>query len=144
VLPFVAAAYALEAVASVVFTGYYPAPSTYLLTVTGLWVLLSAAFYFLLAYGLACITRSRAYTIGVVLALRLALTPLIASIAVLGMVRELLPGVALDDLLPVGLGAAARQGPAIAMSTAATTAVVIVWTAGALALGAWRDTARDA
>jgi hypothetical protein len=144
VLPFVAAAYALEAGASVVFAGSHPQPSTYLLTVTGLWAMLSVVFYFLLAYGLACVTGSRAYSIGIVLAFRLAVTPLVASIAALGVVRELLPGVALDSLIPTALGAAARQGPEIGMSVTATAAVLVVWVAGALAIGGWRDRSRDA
>jgi len=144
VLPFVAGAYAIEAVASVALAGVHPAPSVYLLTVSGLWVLLAATVYFLLAYGVACLTGSRAYTIGIVLAVRLALTPLIASIAALGVVRELLPGVALDNLIPAALGDAARQGPPIGMSMAATAAVLIVWTAAAVLVGGWRDTSRDA
>src|SRR5262249_58151946 len=76
-LPFVAAAYALEAGISVVFTGSNPAPSTYLLVVTGLWTLLSVTFYYLLALGISCLVGSRSYTIGIVLAWRLALTPLL-------------------------------------------------------------------
>jgi hypothetical protein len=144
VLPFVAVAYALEAGASVVFAGFHPAPSTYLLAITGLWVVLSVVVYFLLAYGLASATGSRAYSIGIVLAFKLAVTPLVASIAALGVVRELLPGVALDNLIPAVFGGAARQGPAIAMSIAATAAVLVVWTAAALLVGGWRDTSRDA
>jgi len=144
VLPFVAVAYALEAGASVVFAGFHPAPSIYLLTVTGLWAMLSAVVYFLLAYGLASVTGSRAYSIGIVLAFRLAVTPLVAGIASLGVVRELLPGVALDNLTPTALGMAARQGPTIGMSVAATAAVLIVWAAAALVVGGWRDTSRDA
>lgn len=144
VLPFVAVAYALEAGASVVFAGFHPQPSTYLLTVTGLWAMLSAVFYFLLAYGLASVTGSRAYSIGIVLAFRLAVTPLVAAIASLGVVRELLPGVALDNLTPTALGTAARQGPTIGMSVAATAAVLVVWAAAALVVGGWRDTSRDA
>jgi ABC-type transport system involved in multi-copper enzyme maturation permease subunit len=144
ILPFVAAAYALEAVVSVVFTGANPLPSTYLLTTTGLWVLLSVAFYYLLALGVACLLGSRSYTIGTVLAWRLALTPLLASIATLGIARELVPGVALDNLIPAGLHDAARQGPRVGMSVAAIAAVLVVWAVAALVAGAWRDTTRDA
>jgi hypothetical protein len=143
-LPFVAGAYALEAVTSVVLTGSHPAPSTYLLVVTGLWALLSVAFYYLLALGISCVVGSRSYTIGIVLAWRLALTPLLASIAALGVVRELVPGVALDRLLPAALHSAARQGPRVGMSLAAVALVLLVWTAAALLAGAVRDTTRDA
>jgi hypothetical protein len=143
-LPFVAAAYALEAGVSVAFTDWHPAPSTYLLVVTGLWTLLTTTFYYLLALGVACLVGSRSYTIGIVLAWRLALTPLLASIAALGVVRELVPGVALDNLLPTALADAARPGPRIGMSVAAIAVVLLVWAAAALVAGALRDTTRDA
>ncbi len=143
-LPFVAAAYALEAGASVVFAGSNPEPSTYLLVVTGLWTVLKVAFYYLLAVGLACLIGSRSYTIGILLAWTMAISPLLASISALGVVREAVPTVALDSLLPGGLGDSARQGPVIAMSVAAVALVLIAWAAAALAAGAWRDTTRDA
>jgi hypothetical protein len=143
-LPFVATAYALEAVASVAFTGFHPAPSTYLLAVTGLWTLLTTTFYYLLALGIACVVGSRSYTIGIVLAWRLALTPLFASIAALGVVRELVPGVALDNLLPAAIHDAARQGPRVGMSVAAIATVLVVWVVSAIAAGALRDSTRDA
>jgi hypothetical protein len=79
-----------------------------------------------------------------VLAWRLALTPILASISALGIVRELVPGVALQSLDPSGFGDALRQGPYVGMSTAAVAAVLVVWTVVALALGGWRDTTRDA
>jgi ABC-type transport system involved in multi-copper enzyme maturation permease subunit len=143
-LPFVAAAYALEAGVSVVFTGWHAAPSTYLLVVTGLWTLLTTTFYYLLALGISCVVGSRSYTIGIVLAWRLALTPLLASIAALGVVREFVPGVALDNLIPAALHDAARQGPRVGMSVAAIAVVLVAWAVVALVAGAVRDTTRDA
>jgi len=143
-LPFVAAAYALTAVASVVFADGLPQPGMRLFVVTGLWVLLEVTFYFLLTLGLACVLGSRSYTIGIVLAVRLALTPLIASISALGFVRELVPGIALENLTPVAIADTVRQGPHIPMSVAAIAAVLIVWAAVAVGVGAWRDTTRDA
>ncbi len=143
-VPFVAAAYALEAVASVVLRGYHPAPSTYVLTVSGLWVLLGVAVYSLIAYGVACLTGSRAYSIGTVLAFRLAVTPLLASISALGVVREALPGVAIDKLLPWAIFDSAKQGPQIPMTLAAAAATMIVWVGVALVAGGWRETTRDA
>jgi ABC-type transport system involved in multi-copper enzyme maturation permease subunit len=142
-LPFVAAAYALEAGASVVLAGSHPHPSTYLLAVTGLWILLKVAFYYLLALGISCLIGSRSYAIGTLLAWTLAVSPLLASISALGVVREAVPAVAIDSLLPAGLGDAARQGPLLPMSLAAVAAVLVAWAAGAFAAGAWRDTTRD-
>jgi ABC-type transport system involved in multi-copper enzyme maturation permease subunit len=143
-LPFVAAGYAIAALASVVFAGGLSAPALSLLLTTGLWALLQVTFYYLLAFGIACLVGSRAYTIGILLAFRLALTPILASISALGIVRELVPGVALDGLTPAALGDAARQGPAVPMSTAAIAAVLVVWAVAAVVAGAWRDTRRDA
>jgi ABC-type transport system involved in multi-copper enzyme maturation permease subunit len=144
VLAFVAAGYALAVIASVVFAGKEPAPSVHTLTTTGLWVLLSVTFYYLLAYGVACVLGSRSYTIGVVLAWRLALTPLLASLSALGVARELVPGVVLQSLSPGALGTSATQGPVLGVSAAAAAAVLTVWTLVALVAGAWRDTSRDA
>jgi ABC-type transport system involved in multi-copper enzyme maturation permease subunit len=142
-LPFTAAGYAIAGFASVVFAGGHPVPSVSLLVTTGLWAALQTIFYYLLAFGIACLVGSRSYTIGILLAFRLALTPILASISALGIVRELVPGVALQGLTPAALGNSAQQGPSIPMSTAAIAAVLIVWAVTAVAAGALRDTRRD-
>lgn len=143
-LPFVAAAYALAAAATVGFAGSNPAPSASLLAATGAWSVLQVTFYYLLAFGLACLLGSRSYTIGILLAWRLAITPLIASISSLGIVRELVPGVGLQHLAPAGLGGSVRMMPVVPISIAATAAVLVVWAVVALAAGARRDMTRDA
>jgi ABC-type transport system involved in multi-copper enzyme maturation permease subunit len=143
-LPFVAAGYALAAVAAVVFAGSRQVPGTALLITTGLWVVLQAAFYYLIAFAIACLIGSRSYTIGILLAFRLALTPILASISALGVGRELLPGVAVQALAPAALGDTVRQGPVIPMSTAAIALVLLVWAVVAVAAGARRDVSRDA
>jgi hypothetical protein len=143
-LPFVAAAYTLAAVSTVVFAGSQPLPSMHLLTVTGLWVLLEVTFYYLLAVGIACLVGSRSYTIGIVLAWRLALTPILASISALGIVRELVPGVALEALTPAALGDTARQGAPVPMSVGAIAVVLVTWVVVSLFAGGVRDTTRDA
>jgi ABC-type transport system involved in multi-copper enzyme maturation permease subunit len=142
--PFVAGAYALAAVASVVFADSKPMPDVRLLVLGGLWALLEVTFYFLLSLAIACLIGSRSYTIGIVLAFRLAITPLLFSISALGSVREVLPGVALQSLLPTAFGDSARQGPDLPMSVGATAAVLILWTVVALALAGRRDATRDA
>jgi ABC-type transport system involved in multi-copper enzyme maturation permease subunit len=143
-VPFVAAAYTLAAVSAVVFAGSKPAPDARLLALTGLWTVLSVAFFYLLSVAIAALLGSRSYAIGVVLAFRLAIMPLVASISALGIVRELMPNVALEALTPSALGNAARQGPHIAMSTAAIAAVLVVWAVVAVALAGRRDVTRDA
>jgi hypothetical protein len=143
-LPFAAAAYVVAAVSSVVFAGSRPVPGLHMLLTTGLWVLLQVAFYYVLAFGIACVLASRSYTIGILLGFRLALTPILASIPALGVVRELVPGVALQDLAPTALGNTIRQGPDVPMSTGAIVVVLLVWAVAAVVAGGWRDTARDA
>jgi len=66
-LPFVAAGYVIAGLVSVVLAGSYPVPSVSLLITTGLWALLQVAFYYLVAFGLACLVGSRSYTIGILL-----------------------------------------------------------------------------
>src|SRR5262249_7378057 len=124
--------------------GREPAPSASLLAVTGAWTVLQVTFYYLLAFGLACLLGSRSYTIGILLAWRLALTPLLASISSLGIVRELVPGVGLQHLAPARLGDSVRMMPVVPISIAATAAVLVAWAVGARAAGARRDTTRDA
>jgi ABC-type transport system involved in multi-copper enzyme maturation permease subunit len=143
-LAFVTAGYVLAALATVVFAGSRPVPGTQLLATTGLWVVLQAAFYYLLAFGLACLVGSRSYTIGILLGFRLALIPILASISALGVLRELLPGVALQALAPTALGDTIRQGPDIAMSAGAIALVLLAWAVLAVAAGARRDVTRDA
>jgi hypothetical protein len=143
-LPFVAGAYALAGAATVGLAGSHPTPSTHLLAMTGAWAMLQVTFYYLLAFGIASLLGSRSYAIGMLLAWRLALTPLIASIASLGIVRELVPGVGLQYLAPVALGDSVRMMPVVPLSIGATAAVLVVWVAVAIAGGAWRDTTRDA
>ncbi len=143
-LPLVVAGYAVAAIAGVFLADGQPVPGIGLLSTSGLWVLLEVSFYFLLALGIACLIGSRSYTIGIVLGFRLALTPILASVPSLGSVRELVPGVGLENLAPSAIASEIRQGPSIPMSVHTITAVLLVWALAALALGAWRDTRRDA
>jgi hypothetical protein len=144
-LPFVVGAYAIAAVMSVAFAGPNPAPSASLLALTGAWVLLQATFYYLIAFGLACLMGSRTYTIGILLAWQLIFTPIIVQASSIGVVRELMPGAALGHFAPAGLGKSAQKTiPSVPMSTAAVAAVLLAWAVVALAAGARRDTTRDA
>src|SRR4051794_35248515 len=87
-LPFVALAYALSALVSGLGNGDLRAPSTALLVESGLWVLANAAFYFVIALGLACVTGSRAYTIGILIAWRTIVSHILTAISALGAARE--------------------------------------------------------
>jgi ABC-type transport system involved in multi-copper enzyme maturation permease subunit len=142
-LPFVAVAYTATCVISVALRGSLPAPSVHLMVVTGLWAVLSVTFYYLLAVAVASLTGSRSYTIGIVLAWTLALSPIISSISALGIVRELVPSAALGRIGPSALRDTLSQGPVVQMSVAAGIAVLVTWAVVLLAAGAWRDTHRD-
>jgi ABC-type transport system involved in multi-copper enzyme maturation permease subunit len=143
-LPFAAVAFTVAAVASVVFADSLAPPSMSLLVSSGLWLLLTMAFAYLVGLGLASLLGSRAQTIGIFLAWQLAVTPILLSIKVFGVGREFLPGAALQQLEPAALQGYMRQGTPLHMSTAATAATLTLWALVALALGAWRTATRDA
>jgi ABC-type transport system involved in multi-copper enzyme maturation permease subunit len=141
-LPFVAVAYAIAAGATVAFPGSLAAPSTGLLVESGIFLLGEVAFSFVLALGLSSLLGSRAQTIGILLAFRLALTPLLLSIKFLGTSREAIPGAAFDRISPHAILDSGR--PQVGMSLAAAIAVIVLWTGIALAIGGWRTATRDA
>ncbi len=143
-LPFVAAGYAIAAVASVGLAGSLASPTTTLLVEGGLWLIGEVALFYVVALGLASLLGSRTQTVGILLAFRLALAPILASIAALGVFREVFPTAALGRLAPAAIADDVRQGTHAPMSLAATVAVLILWTAIPLVVGAWRTAARDA
>ena len=141
-VPLVAVAVGIEAAATVGFTGSLAAPSAPLLAKTGLWLLLEIAFYFVVAVGLASLLGSRAQTIAILLAWRLAVTPILVSISVLGTSREIVPEAAFQRLIPHAI--ARNGGVDVPMAAGTAIVVLLVWTAVALGLGAWRTATRDA
>jgi ABC-type transport system involved in multi-copper enzyme maturation permease subunit len=141
-LPFVAVAYALAAGASTGFAGSLAAPSTTLLVESGIFLLGEVALAFALALGLASLLGSRAQTIGILLAFRLALTPLILSITFLGSSREAIFGAAFDRISPHAILDSGR--PQVGMSLLVAILVLALWTVIPLAVGAWRTATREA
>jgi hypothetical protein len=143
-LSFVAVGYALAAVASVVFAGSLPAPSTALLASAGAWLVISSAFWFAIALGVASLVGSRSMTIAGMLAFRLAVSPILLAVGALGVAREVVPGASLTRLAPEAVREFTRQGEPVPMSVTTAALVLLVWAAAALALGAWRTVNRDA
>ena len=143
-LSFVAAAFAWAAIASVGFAGYRTVPSPGLLAGSGAWLLLSCAFWFAVALGLASLVGSRSTVIGVLLAFQLAVTPILASIPALGSGRELLPEVALTRLAPHAVRPLVGNGTLVPASLSAAELVLAVWALILLALGEWRTVTRSA
>jgi hypothetical protein len=139
----VAAAYALAAVASVVFAGSIAAPSTGSLVGGGLWILMATTVYFLLALGLSSLAGSRTTPVVVLLAWRLAVMPILLSLTFLGGARNILPDAGIQQLAPHAFASNLQIGK-LSMSMAAAALVLVLWTGAALALGAWRTATRDA
>jgi hypothetical protein len=143
-LPFVAAAYTLSAFVGGLANGYLQAPSTTLLIESGIWVLANAAFYFVIALGLASVTGSRAYTIGILIAWRTIVSHILTAISSLGAAREAVPHISFVRLAPNAVVTYVNEGPDIGTSVAAAVAVPIIWLVVASAVGAWRTATRDA
>jgi hypothetical protein len=141
---FVAVAYGLASLASVVFAGYRTVPSPGLLAGNGAWLLLACTFWFLLALGLASLVGSRSTVIGVLLAFKLAVTPILTSIPALGLGRELLPDGALTRLAPHAVRDFVANGNVVPTSLSAAELVLAVWALALLALGEWRTVTRSA
>lgn len=143
-LSFVAVAYALVAVATVVFAGDRTVPSPSLLAGSGAWLLLSCAFWFVIALGLGSLVGSRSIVIAVLLAFQLAVTPILSSIPALGLGRELLPEVALTRLAPHAVRGLAGGGSPVPTSVGTAELVLALWAVALLALGEWRTVTRSA
>jgi len=143
-LPFTACAFALSAFVSGLANGYLPAPSATLLIESGIWVLANAAFYFVIGLGLASVTGSRAYTIGILIAWRTVVSHILTAIGALGVAREAVPDVGFVRLAPHAVHDLVNDGPNVGSSVTAAVAVPLLWLAVAIALGAWRTATRDA
>ena len=129
---------------TVAAAGSLPRPSSSLLVEGALWVLAEAAFYFVVGLGLASLTGSRAYTIGILLAWRLVLARIIMAIGFLGAARDAVPDVSFTHLAPGPVSENIREGAAIGISAGTAVAVLLLWVAVWFALGAWRTVTRDA
>jgi ABC-type transport system involved in multi-copper enzyme maturation permease subunit len=143
-LPLVFVAFLVNAFGSTVFADTLPEPSLHLLVESGAWMFLDLTIFFVIGLGLASLIGSRTTTIAVLLAFRLVLTPLLLSISFLGVIRELVPGAAMQRLGPAAFGETIRQGPDVPMSVGAAIAVIVGWLVVALAAGGWRTATRDA
>ncbi|TMK60394.1 MAG: hypothetical protein E6G60_13640 [Actinobacteria bacterium] len=140
----VSAAVAIVVTVTVGFAGSLAAPSAGLLAGTVLWLLVEIAFYFAVALGLASLLGSRAQTIAILLAWRMAVTPILLSIGALGVARDAVPGAAFNRLAPDAIGKYVQEGGAVSMSVIAAIVALVAWTAIAVSLGAWRTATRDA
>jgi len=143
-LAFAAVAFAISAVVSGLGNGDLPAPSVKLLIESGVWVLADLAFYFVLGLGLASVTGSRAYTIGILLAFRTVVGHILTAITSLGVYREAVPDVAFVRLAPGAVEEYVNDGPHVGASLTAAIVVLLLWLGIAVVIGAWRTATRDA
>ena len=140
-LPFVAAAYALAAVLSVVLAGGLATPSVTLFVKAGLYVLFSASIVYVIALGLGSLVGSRAATISILIAYLLPVQAILRNISVLGRARDGLLSVAVERLSPLP---PPDPHDAVSMSLATSLIVLAIWVAVLGGLGLWRTRARDA
>lgn len=141
---FVLVAYAAAVFVAYAFAGSSAKPSLALVVEVGLWLLLNTGFYYVLALGFASLVGSRSTAIAVLLAFRLLVAPILASISLLGEARKAVPIGPLDRLVPARMTGDLRQGPDLRLSLAAAVIVLAVWIVVSLGAGAWRTQTRDA
>jgi hypothetical protein len=127
----------------------------------GLWLELDVGIAFLVGLGFGSLTGQRTTTVIVLIALEIIVTPLLARTQLPYFIdgQRLLIGVAMDQLRPAALAAAAGPGQgggggillggrgAIGfppMPTWAMIAVILGWILGWSGIGAWRMMTRDA
>jgi hypothetical protein len=137
-LPLAAAAAALAGVGSTVLSGSLPAPGVEAIAAGTAMVLSAMALSTALGVGIAALVGSRGPVIGIMLAVELAVVPVLQQIGFLGSARQLLPSVALNrigDLPPTVAGLHVALGSAVA--------VLLAWSVAALAAGAWRTRTRE-
>jgi ABC-type transport system involved in multi-copper enzyme maturation permease subunit len=137
VLPIVGLTALLSGAASIALADSLPTPSAGDLIAGTVSVLVAGALSTAMAVGLSVLVASRAPVIGILLAFYLAVSPLVLGFGFLGSARQAVPEVALariGDLPPAG-----------DVHTALVTAVLVVvtWSAVALGLGAWRTRTRE-
>ena len=132
-LPLAAAAFAIAATASVALAGSGQTPGAGLLIEYAAWVGLATSLGFVLALGVSSLLDSQVTSIGVLLAWRFAVDPLLLQS---GKLDPVLLGAALERIEP-GAGRTS-----ISLLTAIV--LIVAWTIVPLAAGAWRTQTRDA
>jgi ABC-type transport system involved in multi-copper enzyme maturation permease subunit len=140
-LPFVAAAYALAAVFTVVLAGGLPTPSVTLFTKSGLYVLFAAAIVYVIALGLASLVGSRAASVSILIAYLLPVQAILRNISQLGRARDGILSVAVEKLSPLP-----PPDPHDVINMSLTTSLIVLacWVAVFGGLGLWRTYVRDA
>jgi ABC-type transport system involved in multi-copper enzyme maturation permease subunit len=134
--------YALMLVGVFAFASDLPTPSLELILEGVGFVALETGVICVVALGFASLTSSRPASIVTLIGVDLLVSPILANITSLGSARKALLNQALAHFAP--LADLRGHGPTIAMSGGTAIAVIVVWLAVFLALGAWRTRTMDA
>jgi ABC-type transport system involved in multi-copper enzyme maturation permease subunit len=135
-VPLVAVAFAIAAVASVATTGDGQSPVTDVtIAQTAGWVALTMVTAYALALGVSSAFGSRGTAIGILLGWQLAAAPILLAS---GKLDDILPNAALLALEP------AEEAQLVTTSVPTAIAILVVWTLVPLAAGAWRTQRADA
>lgn len=137
---FAVLAFAATATGAVVLAGQGGAPAAGVLARCGLAVLVSIGVTTVLAVGLSSLLSSRSIAVGLLLCWNLALARVLEHAASFGELRELLPNVAGERLIPPSVGGTYT----VPMSVVTAVAVLLAWMIVASVAGAWRTARRDA
>ncbi len=107
--------------------------------------LLSTGVVAAVAVGFSSLTASKPAALVVLIGWQLIASPILTNISSLGSARKLVLREAVNHFSPVGLGGGHGPGSSlVTLSLGAAVAVIAVWLAVFLALGAWRTRTMDA
>lgn len=124
------------------FASSEPTPDGALLANGYGFTLLTTSVVCAVAVGFASLTASRPAALTTLIGWQLVASPLIAMISSLGHSRDFILSQALAHYSPVHLGD--RRGAQVTMGSATAIAILALWLAVFLALGAWRTRTMDA
>jgi hypothetical protein len=135
-LPLVAVAYAIAAVAAVTLTGDGQSPvGAATIAQTAAWVGLVMVTAYALALGVSSAFGSRGTAIAILLGWQLAAAPILLAS---GKLDNVLPNAALLALEP------SEEAQLVTTSVPTAIAILVLWTLAPLAAGAWRTLTADA
>jgi hypothetical protein len=135
-LPLVAVAFAIAAVAAVTLTGDGQSPvGAATIAQTAAWVGLAMVTAYALALGVSSAFGSRGTAIAILLGWQLAAAPILLAT---GKLDDVLPNAALLAIEP------AEEAQLVTTSVPSAIAILVLWTLVPLAAGAWRTRTADA
>jgi len=136
------AGYALILLGTFVFAGSEPTPDGALILDGLAFLLLATGVLCVVAVGFSSLIISKPGAIIALIAWQIVATPLVSSIKSLGGGRDFVLYVALAHFSPIKLDGG--KGTEISLAAGTAVAVIALWLAVFLALGAWRTRTMDA